>query len=379
MIAGLLSEVARALRGVVTPNEKLGPFGLPWLGELPPPIGEVELANGIGAADTKGISRRASEFERYIDSGYGFPPLIHPRAFVAREATIGPGTQLMAGAILQPYAQIGRNVIVNTGAQIDHHCCIGDHAHIAPGAILCGDVTVEAGAMVGAGAVVLPGSKVTTGTLVKAASRFPLRGRLDRGLERPRAIRPLAGQQSPTGWLRAPHYSPSRCPRLHPVPCRDLQTSQPEYRQRHRQRLRSVCISELRNDIQRETTSCTGDYWSASLQISSSNRRESLSSWLSARRSAKASLVYWPHFSALLLPVGAPDPGAPPCMRQRFLPLTAGAWQGVLRRVLAPQRGLSCIAVIMAVMVLSDIRERFVSRWSAFRRCLRPPELPPGR
>ena len=81
------------------------------------------------------------------------------------------------------------NVIVNTGAQIDHHCCIEDHAHIAPGAILCGDVTVEAGAMVGAGAVVLPGSKVTTGTLVKAASRFPPRGRLDRGLEGPRAIR----------------------------------------------------------------------------------------------------------------------------------------------------------------------------------------------
>jgi hypothetical protein len=42
------------------------------------------------------------------------------------------------------------------------------------------------------------------------------------------------------------------------------------------------------------------------------------------RRSSTASRVYRPCFSAFLLPRGAPDPGAPPCIRQRFFPLTAG-------------------------------------------------------
>jgi hypothetical protein len=42
------------------------------------------------------------------------------------------------------------------------------------------------------------------------------------------------------------------------------------------------------------------------------------------RRSSKASHVYRPCFSAFLLPRVAPDPGAPPCIRQRLFPLTAG-------------------------------------------------------
>jgi hypothetical protein len=38
-------------------------------------------------------------------------------------------------------------------------------------------------------------------------------------------------------------------------------------------------------------------------------------------------------------PLGPPDPGAPPCIRQRRLPVTMGDRQGVPERVLAPKRG----------------------------------------
>lgn len=54
-----------------------------------------------------------------------------------------------------------------------------------------------------------------------------------------------------------------------------------------------------------------------------------------------------PCLSAFLLPNGAPDPGAPPCMRQRFLPLTAGDLQGPPARVLAPQRKLESIGPVL--------------------------------
>src|SRR5688500_8988501 len=40
----------------------------------------------------------------------------------------------------------------------------------------------------------------------------------------------------------------------------------------------------------------------------------------------------------LARPSGAPLPFAPPCMRQRRRPFTAGDWQGVPVRVLAPHR-----------------------------------------
>ena len=62
---------------------------------------------------------------------------------------------------------------------------------------------------------------------------------------------------------------------------------------------------------------------------------------------AKASLVNRPCLSAFLLPGGAPDPGAPPCIRQRILPRTAGDIQGFPERVLAPQRGLCSIGPVL--------------------------------
>jgi hypothetical protein len=58
---------------------------------------------------------------------------------------------------------------------------------------------------------------------------------------------------------------------------------------------------------------------------------------------AISSRVKSPDFRAFLLPRGAPDPAAPPCMRQRFLPCTEGDLQGIPERVFAPHRGLESI------------------------------------
>jgi len=47
------------------------------------------------------------------------------------------------------------------------------------------------------------------------------------------------------------------------------------------------------------------------------------------------------------LPRGAPDPNAPPCIRQRLLPWTDGDLQGLPERVLAPQRRLESIGPVL--------------------------------
>jgi hypothetical protein len=65
---------------------------------------------------------------------------------------------------------------------------------------------------------------------------------------------------------------------------------------------------------------------------------------LSALRHWISPCVKRPCLSAFWLPCGAPDPSASPCIRQRFLPWTAGDSQGLPDRVLAPQRGLSSMA-----------------------------------
>jgi sugar O-acyltransferase (sialic acid O-acetyltransferase NeuD family) len=102
--------------------------------------------------------------------GFELARAVHPHAQVGRGATIGAGSVLMAGAVVNSDATIGENVIINTGATVDHDCVIGDGVLVAPGAHLCGGVRVGAGSAIGAGAVLIPGVHVGTNTLIGAGS-----------------------------------------------------------------------------------------------------------------------------------------------------------------------------------------------------------------
>jgi sugar O-acyltransferase (sialic acid O-acetyltransferase NeuD family) len=104
-------------------------------------------------------------------------PVVHPSAQIARGASIGDGTVVMAGAVINADACIGKNVIVNSGAIIEHDCIIGDAVHVAPGATLCGGVRIGDGTLVGAGAVIHPnrqiGHNVTIGAGATVLDNLP--------------------------------------------------------------------------------------------------------------------------------------------------------------------------------------------------------------
>ncbi len=51
-----------------------------------------------------------------------YPILIHPKAIVASTVTIGEGTVVMAGAIINPDVVVAKQCIINTGAIIEHDC-----------------------------------------------------------------------------------------------------------------------------------------------------------------------------------------------------------------------------------------------------------------
>lgn len=125
---------------------------------------EVELINGVGQRVDNHNRRRI--FENYKSQGYYFPVLIHPNAYVDAFATLEEGVQVMAGAVIQSDAQIGKNVIINTQSCIDHDCIVEEHVHIAPGAVLCGTVSVSKGAFIAAGACISPGIKIGESAIV---------------------------------------------------------------------------------------------------------------------------------------------------------------------------------------------------------------------
>ena len=132
---------------------------------------DVRLANGLGFVSGTGRgSVRARAQQRLEAAGWTFVGVRHPRAIVSRHATLGAGSQVLAGAIVQAGARVGANTIVNTAAVVEHDAVVGEWCHVAPRATLCGQVRVGAGSLVGAGAVLRQSISIGEDTLVGAGA-----------------------------------------------------------------------------------------------------------------------------------------------------------------------------------------------------------------
>lgn len=140
------------------------------LGTLPAGIG---VALGVGGIDPAGLARRRRLLEAAIADGRPAPAIVHPSAIIGRGASLGPGAQVLAGAILQPGVRLGLASLVNSGALLEHDSQIGDGSHASPRAVVLADCRVGSDCMIGTAAVILPGNVVPDATLVPALTRFP--------------------------------------------------------------------------------------------------------------------------------------------------------------------------------------------------------------
>lgn len=129
---------------------------------------QYQLVNGIGKK--VGDTNRQRIFKHYHQQGYLFATLIHPQAWVDESAYLDEGVQVMAGAIIQADARIGCNVIINTHASVDHDCVVEDHVHIAPGAVLCGNVHIGHDAFIASGAHIIPGVRIAAESIIGAGA-----------------------------------------------------------------------------------------------------------------------------------------------------------------------------------------------------------------
>jgi sugar O-acyltransferase (sialic acid O-acetyltransferase NeuD family) len=84
--------------------------------------------------------------------GLMFINAIHPSAIIGRDVSIGVGTVIMAGGIVNPSCEIGNFCIVNTKASLDHDSTMQDFSSLAPGVSTGGGCRVGRLAAVGIGA-----------------------------------------------------------------------------------------------------------------------------------------------------------------------------------------------------------------------------------
>jgi len=106
-------------------------------------------------------------FSKLKGLGFEIPTLIHATAIVSPHASIGEGTCVMPGVIINSGVVIGENCIINSGAVIEHDCIIGNNTHISPRAAIAGGVKIGNDTHLGIGSTVIQsltiGCNVTIG------------------------------------------------------------------------------------------------------------------------------------------------------------------------------------------------------------------------
>lgn len=142
-------------------------LGVPVLGKIDEYIKylDCEFIIAIGNAKIREmiVSKLNDEVRWYT--------AIHPSAIISGLGVeIGEGTAVMADAILNSGATIGKHCIINTGAIIEHDNHLEDYVHISPNATLAGTVNVGNRTHIGVGAVVRNNLNICNDTTVGAGA-----------------------------------------------------------------------------------------------------------------------------------------------------------------------------------------------------------------
>ena len=96
--------------------------------------------------------------------------LIDPSAKVSNSPRIGLSTYVGINSIINAQSQIGKGVIINTAAIIEHESEVQDFCHIAPAAVLCGNVIIGKGTFIGSNAVVRNNISIWSEVILGAGS-----------------------------------------------------------------------------------------------------------------------------------------------------------------------------------------------------------------
>ena len=94
----------------------------------------------------------------------------HESSQISKFSTIGEGCFIGSQVSINAFAYIEDFCILNTGCIIEHECNIDQAVHIAPGAVLAGNVSVGRRTFVGANTVIKQGVKIGKDVIIGAGA-----------------------------------------------------------------------------------------------------------------------------------------------------------------------------------------------------------------
>jgi sugar O-acyltransferase (sialic acid O-acetyltransferase NeuD family) len=113
---------------------------------------------------------RAEKYSQAKDKGYEMISYVSSKATVFPGFVCGDNCFILEDNTIQPFVEIGNNVVMWSGNHIGHHSLIKDHVFISSHVVLCGCCTIEPFCFFGVNSTVRDETVVARETLVGAGA-----------------------------------------------------------------------------------------------------------------------------------------------------------------------------------------------------------------
>lgn len=145
--------------GIIDKKENVGEWilGIPIIGcdnDLPQLFDAGYKYAFVTVGSVGDTKLRIRLYDKLMEVGFEIPNIIDPTAIVSSHIHIETGIYIGKKSIINAGSTIKKGAIINTGAIIEHDCMIEEFVHVAPGAILCGEVKVGSRTHIGANSVI---------------------------------------------------------------------------------------------------------------------------------------------------------------------------------------------------------------------------------
>ena len=133
---------------------------------FPPSTHEIFVAVSFRKLNAPRAAKLAeAEAKGYTAISHVSPRAVTPAGFVAR-----PNTFIMEHNTIQPFVEIGSNVIVWSGNHIGHHTTIGDNCFIASHVVISGAVSIGPNCFLGVNATLRDNIKIGSHCVIGAGA-----------------------------------------------------------------------------------------------------------------------------------------------------------------------------------------------------------------
>jgi sugar O-acyltransferase (sialic acid O-acetyltransferase NeuD family) len=113
---------------------------------------------------------RAEKLAQMRAKGYAPVSFVSPRAAAPKDFVAKANTFIMEHNTIQPFVEIGENVILWSGNHIGHHSRVGDNCFISSHVVISGGVSIGANTFIGVNATLRDNIKIGSHNVIGAGA-----------------------------------------------------------------------------------------------------------------------------------------------------------------------------------------------------------------